>query len=119
MLGSTVVLFTRQSSVTSGTFLHWDVAALVVVAAVACLLLVLLVTIHLVLCSLVCRQAALVVNNGSCMLRAGFAVDETARAVFPSLASGPDARHHGRYEPEDSFVAKLWVYPQLQFITGR
>ena len=30
----------------------------------------------------------------------GFTGDDTSCAVFSSFSSGPDARHHGRYEPE-------------------
>ena len=41
--------------------------------------------------------AALVVDNGSGMCKAGFAGDDAPRAVFLPIV---DARHHGRYGPE-------------------
>uniref|UniRef100_A0A182N5Q0 Actin n=1 Tax=Anopheles dirus TaxID=7168 RepID=A0A182N5Q0_9DIPT len=37
--------------------------------------------------------AALVVDNGSGMCKAGFAGDDAPRAVFPSIVGRP--RHHG------------------------
>ena len=35
---------------------------------------------------------------------AGFAGVDALRAMFPSLFSGPDALHHGRYGPEGHFL---------------
>ncbi|CAZ82528.1 unnamed protein product [Tuber melanosporum] len=37
--------------------------------------------------------AALVIDNGSGMCKAGFAGDDAPRAVFPSIVGRP--RHHG------------------------
>ena len=41
--------------------------------------------------------------HGSWMPWAGFAGVDALRAMFPSLFSGPDALHHGRYGPEGHF----------------
>jgi len=38
---------------------------------------------------------AIVIDNGSCMCKAGFAGDDAPRTVFPSLVGRP--RYHVRY----------------------
>ena len=47
-------------------------------------------------CSIMCDEdvAALVIDNGSGMCKAGFAGDDAPRAVFPSIVGRP--RHQGR-----------------------
>ena len=71
-----------------------------------------------------------VVNHCSGMYKVGFTGDSAPRAVFLSLlSSGPDAWHHGRYEPEGQLRGEILAdmvpmvqsaencgFPQLQFI---
>ena len=109
--------------------------------AVACAMLVWLVTMHprvmfpsgSASCPIWTRRTVLfvfVVNHCSGMYKVGFTGDSAPRAVFLSLlSSGPDARHHGRYEPEGQLRGEILAdmvpmvqsaencgFPQLQFI---
>merc|ERR1712080_348227 len=49
--------------------------------------------------------AALVIDNGSGMCKAGFAGDDAPRAVFPSIVGRP--RHHGIITNWDD-MEKIW-----------
>ena len=46
--------------------------------------------------------AALIIDNGSCMCKAGFAGDDAPRVVFPSFVGRP--RHQGGMGQKDSYV---------------
>jgi actin beta/gamma 1 len=48
--------------------------------------------------------AALVVDNGSGMCKAGFAGDDAPRAVFPSIVGRP------RYQVSGIIISSYWMY---------
>ena len=50
------------------------------------------------------------------MQLAGFTGDDTSCAAFSSFSSGPDARHHGRYEPEGPFSSS-WFDSGYMFMS--
>ena len=64
--------------------------------------LVLLVTMHLVLCFLPCRQARDARHHGWYGPGGLVGFDVVPRAVFLLVSQAPDARHHGRHGPQGS-----------------
>ena len=65
--------------------------------------LVLLVTMHLVLCFFPCRKARDARHHGKYDQKLGLLVlDVVPRAVLLVLSQAPNARHHGRHGPQDS-----------------
>lgn len=54
--------------------------------------------------------AALVVDNGSGMCKAGFAGDDAPRAVFPSIVGRP------RYQVRAVFTLLVMLYNPFKFI---
>ena len=55
--------------------------------------------------------AALVVDNGSGMCKAGFAGDDAPRAVFPSIVGRP--RHQVRELPACDYHFILYIHPYV------
>jgi len=56
--------------------------------------------------------AALVIDNGSGMCKAGFAGDDAPRAVFPSIVGRP--RHQVYYIYIYIFINSFPLYPNAQ-----
>ena len=56
--------------------------------------------------------AALVVDNGSGMCKAGFAGDDAPRAVFPSIVGRP--RH--QVSPYQYLLSTDWLLPELIYV---
>ena len=91
-------------------------------------LLVLLVTMHLALCSLLsspgpgCSASwpgldqkdsalrALIVDSGGGMCKVGLLVILHLALCFFPCRQAQDARHHGRYAPEGQTSSELWTF---------
>lgn len=58
--------------------------------------------------------AALVVDNGSGMCKAGFAGDDAPRAVFPSIVGRPRHQVHRR-PPSDLEGTKEYAYIEMAY----
>lgn len=60
--------------------------------------------------------AALVVDNGSGMCKAGFAGDDAPRAVFPSIVGRP--RHQVCYHRGTFFCYPCGIHVYFRFVVG-
>lgn len=53
-----------------------------------------------------CANKAIIIDNGSGLIKAGYSGDEEPRAVFPTVFGIP--RSTGRY-PKDYYVGEAWI----------